>query len=226
MNDADKAQFLSALITMGALYDKDDADVRKKSPLYWQALNHRSLDEILDAMNKHARDADRGRFFPKPADIEAQMPESLEMWPSPNEAWAMAPKDDYASTAMCEEIAQALGIAQPLIDSGDTIAARMAFLEAYKRRVGDAKAQGKHPHWFKSLGEDSSSHYQADVKLVQMRNLSLSPSEQLALPEPQQVNQISLEYLGEKAKEHATDKEAAHKNLMGILGMLKGDGNE
>ena len=74
--------------------------------------------------------------------------------PGANEAWAMIPKSEHASAVMTEEMAQALHIAQPLIDDGDQYGARMAFIEAYKRIVDAAKMEGTPVKWFASLGFD------------------------------------------------------------------------
>lgn len=74
--------------------------------------------------------------------------------PGADEAWAMIPRDEYTSAVMTTEMAEALGIAQPLLDEGDNVAARMAFKEAYTRLVEEAKREEKAPEWFPSLGHD------------------------------------------------------------------------
>lgn len=72
--------------------------------------------------------------------------------PGPEEAWAMMPRDESASVVWTEEMAEAFGIANPLICEGDTIQARMAFIEAYKQRCELAREEKKPVKWTPSLG--------------------------------------------------------------------------
>lgn len=75
--------------------------------------------------------------------------------PDANEAWAMIPKNEDDSVVMSQEMAEALGIAQPLLDEGDAIGARMAFRDAYNRIVEGNKLAGVAPSWFASLGRNA-----------------------------------------------------------------------
>ena len=74
--------------------------------------------------------------------------------PSADEAWAMCPMDESTSAIMNDEIVQALVVAQPLIDAGDKVAARMAFKGAYERRVTLNRANGIKLRWWPSLGHE------------------------------------------------------------------------
>lgn len=74
--------------------------------------------------------------------------------PGAEEAWAMIPKDESGSVVWSSEMAEAYGIAAPLLAEGDTIAARMAFREAYARLVAAARDAGRPVDWFPSLGSD------------------------------------------------------------------------
>lgn len=218
MNDADKREFLDALTMVGEIYDQSAQQVRKKSPIYWEALRHRTIGEVKTALNDHVRDPDRGRFFPKPADIEAQM-QSVELWPDAEEAWAMCPKDEYTSAAITEEAAQALGVAQDLINDGDMIAARMAFKSAYNRLVDEARREGKKPHWFVTLGHDKDGRYAAEVKAVEMQNKLLPSDQQRALPKPPVEEGMTVDQLLLSAPE-GTVSEEGKKQLDKLHEML------
>jgi hypothetical protein len=74
--------------------------------------------------------------------------------PGPQEAWAMIPTDEQDSVVWTDEMAEAYGLAAPLLADGDRIAARMAFLEAYQAAVHRARAERRPPRWFPSLGMD------------------------------------------------------------------------
>lgn len=74
--------------------------------------------------------------------------------PGPNEAWAMIPQDERGSVVWTTEMAAAYGIAAPLLHEGQTIAARMAFIEAYERELTRARNEQAPVHWVPSLGHD------------------------------------------------------------------------
>ncbi|NNB26316.1 hypothetical protein [Pseudomonas fragi] len=70
------------------------------------------------------------------AAIQQQLYE-LDGRPEPNEAWAIAvtAADEDNSVVLTEEILLALGAARPVLNAGDAVGARMAFLNAYQRLV-------------------------------------------------------------------------------------------
>lgn len=74
--------------------------------------------------------------------------------PGPETAWAMIPKNESDSVVWTSEMAEAFGIALPLLDEGDLIAARMAFVEAYRDRCSKARDDGMPVKWMPSLGHD------------------------------------------------------------------------
>ena len=185
----EKNEFLSVINKTADLYDKKIE--RARVSVYWDALKHRDLTDIKTAINRHIQDADRGRFFPLPADISAQLPKEMDAWLSANEAWATCPKNESDSAAMCPEISSALCIAQDLINDGDMIAARMAFIEHYNRLTEQARQEGKKPEWFPSYGFDKETRYLADKEVVERRNLALPEGKKLALPVPDEQAVLS-----------------------------------
>lgn len=188
MIDSEKNEFLAVINKTADLYDKKIQ--LERVSVYWSALQHRSLNDIKGAINRHVQDAERGRFFPLPADISAQLPNELNAWLNANEAWAACPKDESVSAAMCDEISQSLFIAQDLINMGDMIAARMAFIEHYNRLIEDAKRENKKPKWFPSYGDNKEGRQIADRQVIERSNLALPSDQKMALPEPESVKQI------------------------------------
>jgi hypothetical protein len=77
--------------------------------------------------------------------------------PGAEEAWAMIPKDEFSSVVWTSEMADAFGVCYKLIESGDTVQARMAFIESYKSRVNKARDAGEKVKWIPSLGHDKNS---------------------------------------------------------------------
>ena len=104
--------------------------------------------QVLHALSRCRRELRSGLT---PADILARLDDGR---PGPEEAWAMMPRDESQSVVWTDEMAQAWGVARPLIDEGDTIAGRMAFLEHYRGLVQTARDRGLPPHWTPSLGHD------------------------------------------------------------------------
>lgn len=75
--------------------------------------------------------------------------------PGAEEAWAMLPKDEASSVVWTTEMCAAWGVALPLVEEGDTVAGRMAFLERYRALVMQARDAGTPVCWTPSLGHDS-----------------------------------------------------------------------
>lgn len=115
--------------------------------------------------------------------------------PGADEAWAMIPKNEQTSAVMTEEMAEAMGIAQPLLNDGDKIAARMAFKEAYARIVGANKTAGIKPKWFPSLGADKTGRDLVIAEAVRLGRLDVNHA--IGLTAPYNV-QAMLENAGEK----------------------------
>jgi hypothetical protein len=92
--------------------------------------------------------------------------------PGADEAWAMIPRDEAASVVWTQEMAEAYGIALPLLSEGDQVAARMAFREAYARIVEANKQAGIKPVWQPSLGHDKEGRDAALAEAVRLGRLS------------------------------------------------------
>ncbi len=80
-------------------------------------------------------------------------PGALGGHPTANEAWALvlASHDEAETVIWTEQIAEAAGIARPVLDAGDEVGARMAFRDAYDRIL---RERPEAPRWFASLGSD------------------------------------------------------------------------
>lgn len=181
---SDKARFSALMDDLGLIYDKDVSVTLKK--LYWDDLGHFPIEVIESAMQAHRRDRDRGRFFPKPADL---MPVTgSDGRPAPNEAWATAlvSMDERASVLMTQDMMDARAVALPVFDEGDKIGARMAFLAAYERIVQQAREYGQPARWFPSFGHDAAGRAQVATEAVKRRLLT---SEQASAYLPAPVSQ-------------------------------------
>ena len=93
--------------------------------------------------------------------------------PGKDEAWAIAmtTNDEFETVVLTDEIQFALAAAKPVLDAGDKIGARMAFISAYERFVAQARGDVKPVNWHVSVGFDASRRTAAITKAVQMQRI-------------------------------------------------------
>lgn len=113
------------------------------------------------------------------------------MLPAEAYALALASADDRATVVWTNEIAEAWAVAAPLLRAGDKFGARQAFVEAYGRITGEARALRQHPQVQVSLGHDREGRVRAIQEAMAAGRLpgglEALPSdvrEQLQLPAP------------------------------------------
>lgn len=153
-----------------------------------QDLDEYPFHEVMTALNRVRKEA-TGKLTLK-AIIDMLSPG--RDWLSANEAWSLAlPAADERNTVVwTREARDAFNIALPLLEDGDKIGARMAFIAAYERSVSIAKAAGGAPNVEVSEGWDKQLRA---VAVDQAVNRGLLPpprkEEALALPNlsPEQV---------------------------------------
>lgn len=126
-------------------------------------------DHIIEAaVYAHIQNPDRGRFAPRLAEIigncDALSPGAK--WLGAEEAWSQMPRGEGESAMLTNEAAEALTAANDLIATGDKVAARMAFKEAYERLVAKAKMEGRRPAYFFSAGRDIDGREKVLVEAV------------------------------------------------------------
>ena len=93
--------------------------------------------------------------------------------PGKDEAWAIAvtTNDEFETVVLTDEIQLALAAAKPVLDVGDKIGARMAFISAYERFVGQAREDAKPVNWHVSVGFDANRRIQAVTRAVELKRI-------------------------------------------------------
>ncbi|MEE4683620.1 hypothetical protein V2K59_02080 [Pseudomonas alliivorans] len=93
--------------------------------------------------------------------------------PGKDEAWgiAMTTNDEFETVVLTDEIQLALAAAKPVLNAGDQIGARMAFMSAYERFVRLARDQVKSVNWHVSIGFDANRRVEAITSAVQMQRI-------------------------------------------------------
>lgn len=128
------------------------------------------------------------RAFPSIADIISRIDDGR---PGPEEAWASLPRDESETHVWTSEVAQAYGAAAPLL-ADDPIAARMAFLEVYRKTVADNRARCIPPRWTVSLGHDPKQRERIVAEAVQAGRISHDVARQY-LPTMETPDRIQIE---------------------------------
>lgn len=185
MKQAEFNEFSEAMTSLSELYGKPLSPNAIR--IYWMALEGYPLQTVTQAMNRHVRDPQAGKFMPKPADligqISASSASSASAHPGQDEAWAicvrMAGEDDTA--IITEQMREAWAIAWPVIDIGDEVGARMAFREAYSRQVAMCQST---PKWEVNPGSDSRVRAMRVAEAVKLGRLPDAALVIHALPSP------------------------------------------
>ena len=185
MREADFSAFSSLLDDVVGMYPKGSV-TSGQTAMFFRALSAYSIAEVRAGFDAHVRDTQRGQFQPMPSHILAQI-EGLSAndgRPGPEEAWAKALRaaDEQNTVVWTEEMAEAWGIAQPVIANGDEVGARMAFREAYTRLIDAARRARRAPVWMASLGFDMRQRAEA-LQSAHMTGQLPAP-DLLALPAP------------------------------------------
>jgi len=129
--------------------------------IVFRSLSDVSMEDFGAALTAHLSDPSCGMFAPTAAHIRSQLAKFAEAdgRPGADEAWAIAlsGQDEGRTIITNDDIAAAFTAIRPILDAGDEVGARMAFLQAYRRVVAEARAAKTALRWWPSLGCDKKS---------------------------------------------------------------------
>ena len=93
--------------------------------------------------------------------------------PGKDEAWAIAmtTNDEFETVVLTDEIQLALSAAKPVLDAGDKVGARMAFISAYERFVRQSREDAKPVNWHVSVGFDANRRIQAVTRAMELKRI-------------------------------------------------------
>lgn len=147
-----KKELSEALALLRAEYDDMPPVEGPRLAMWWNALREYPDGAVTAAAERHLKSSP---FKPKLADLVTLCESQCQTaWLTADEAWARMPKSEMDSCMLTDETAQAMAAADPLLQAGDRVAARMAFKGAYERLVEQAKIEGRRPKFFPSFGDD------------------------------------------------------------------------
>jgi len=157
-------------------------------------------DAVCKALERCVREC---RGWLAPADIISRIDDGR---PGPDEAWALCPKTEAESAIWTDEMADAWGVVSGLVDAGDLVAARRSFIDAYEKRVKQARERGRPVRWTPTLGNDSAGRERALRAAVDAGKLSphhvagLLPEYETEPDVPQLTGNVDLSRIGETIK--------------------------
>lgn len=141
-----------------------------------------ALGDVLQALTRVRRECSGKLTLKMILDILAP----TSCWLSANEAWAVAfpALDEAATVVWTSETAKAFEVARPLLEGGDKIGARMAFIPAYDRLIDQAKRESRTPSYEVSAGWDVNMREVAMRQAVTVGLLPPPSDDTKALPAP------------------------------------------
>jgi hypothetical protein len=149
MDNNELDDFIKLFTTVAGYYGKDKT--KESAMIYWNALKAYPFEFIKEIMNRHIQTS---KFMPMVSEV-LDILRIMDGRPEPQEAWSIVARslsDESVTIVWTTEMALAFGVALGLSD--DKVAARMAFLEAYKLEVSKARASGSAVKWEMSIGTD------------------------------------------------------------------------
>jgi hypothetical protein len=168
------------ILENASFYDAPMNEIKLK--LFAKELEDLSLSDVDRAFAHFRREPGR-RVLPMPADIRGFIkPGSPDGRPGVEEAWAMCPISESQTVVWTQEVKDAFfSAALPLIER-DEIAARMAFKEAYLKKLAEARAENRQVKWEVSLGQDKVAQERVIVQAVS-KNLLTAQEAKALLPD-------------------------------------------
>lgn len=222
MRDDEKRAFIAMMQGVAAYYDRKLA--LDTIGIYWRGLADLPFDAVRAALDAHVQDPQSGQFMPKIADIRRAIESGRDDGhPGPDEAWSIAlqARHESSSVVWTEQISSAFFTAAlPLLDEGDKIAARRAFIERYERELTEARRAGVVAKWVASLGSDPTYRVQAVENAVRAGRIMREHATAL-LPSPDATpSREAVRLLESGVEKTAADPAEAKRQLAALRLML------
>jgi hypothetical protein len=166
MNTSEKEQFTDLIINIFEIYSMK---ITPASIMIWSNLmNSYPFSSVKDALLNHVQ---HSVFAPKPADM-INFIKDQDGRPSADVAWSMIPRNEYVSAVLTQDMLTAMAAAQPLLNEGDQVAARMAFKDSYNNLVNEARNKCTPIAWFPSLGDDKNGRESVITEAIRLGRIT------------------------------------------------------
>jgi len=192
----DKKEFSKGLRDLMAIYNKPaEPNIFE---MWFSLLTEYDLADIKQAFAKYAQNE---KYPPVPAGVIEYLPKQKVL--TAEEAWSHVPKFETDSAWVTSRMMGALGVAEELIASGDSIGARIAFTRSYDNteEVGE---------WFYSEAygvsfEDKKNRKVQDYKLLENKGW---------LPKSEKIEQLLIESGSQKTLTKSGKKQVSKLRLI------------
>lgn len=220
MNESDKKSFAEIINTAFRVLGCEVPE-RESLRAWWGLMKQFSIAQVGDAFTEYVR---RGKFQPKPSDIieiiERLSPDGR---PTADEAWSLVPRDEATTAVLSDEIAEAMAVSRPLLDTGDQVAARMAFRDTYNRLVEENRRAGKRVRWFPSLGHYPDGRAPVIAAAVAAGRLSMGRATALLPHKKEEMENILGHGSGDKKLSDDSARGQVFRLASGALKRINGD---
>ncbi len=208
------AFFKATSLLLELYYQKPSAEVIE---VWWCAFQDYEMTDIKKAFDVFLVTS---KARPIPALIIEMLPKKTGAHPGPEEAWNRIPKTDFDAGYISDEMTSAMSACSDCIRRGNFIAARMAFIESYKKKLAESILEGRKPVFFYSEASGLSFDERKALKTVKTEEalslgwiskqsrdevVAINDSRKIAPKKGQRVFQIS----------DARDQIDKMKNLLG-----------
>lgn len=146
MNESDRSIFGTSLNAAMAVSAGGKPVGPDAFDLWFGLLESYNLSAVIDAINKHTKIT---KFPPTPHHIIEIIGDGFG-YPSPEEAWNRLPKGETDGGYVNQQMMDGFSACSDSLERGDMVAARMAFIESYKKNVETAKLNGQPADYFYS----------------------------------------------------------------------------
>ena len=133
----------------------------------------------------------------------------------------MTAADEDNSVVLTEEILLALGAARPVLNAGDAVGARMAFLNAYQRLVADSRSQVAPVKWLLSQGHVADRRKAAISVAVHLGRIKPTIASRLALQLAHTPESLGQLICPSTTAESSPPNHEVSKRLESLLKILK-----
>jgi hypothetical protein len=182
MMHTDRAAFAKLLAGTMLAYGKP-MPTGQLATFWWEQLTQFPLEVVERAMAGYR--LEEPNFAPNPNAIIVRCVEA-DGRPSADEAWAIALQscDEQVTVIWTVETCTALADCRTILDAGDKIGARRAFIESYTRAVLAARSKFQPAKWLASLGTNINERQRVLANAVSANKIKPDDSYLLPSPEP------------------------------------------
>lgn len=180
MKQSDFNRFSEILAGVFEIYTPGKDRSAVAGAIWWKLLQRFEFSAVEAALAEHVG---ASKFAPTPADIITILT-SRDGRPTADEAWSMIPRSEDDSVMWTDEMARAYGMAAPLLERGDPIAARRAFIDRYESEVAAARRAGTPINVTPSWGRDAAGRGPALTRAMEVGMLSQASAAKYAVQLP------------------------------------------